>query len=34
MGRFGAHWGLWHDTTTAKDVVGAIQTGYRPGYHP
>jgi exo-beta-1,3-glucanase (GH17 family) len=32
MGRFGAHWGLWHDTTTAKDVVGAIQTGYRPGY--
>jgi exo-beta-1,3-glucanase (GH17 family) len=34
MGRFGTHWGLWHDTTTAKDVVGAIQTGYRPGYRP
>jgi exo-beta-1,3-glucanase (GH17 family) len=32
MGRFGTHWGLWHDTTTAKDVVDAIQTGYRPGY--
>jgi exo-beta-1,3-glucanase (GH17 family) len=34
MGRFGTHWGLWHDTSTAKDVVSAIQTGYRPGYRP
>jgi exo-beta-1,3-glucanase (GH17 family) len=32
MGRFGTHWGLYHDTTSAKDVVSVIQTGYRPGY--
>jgi hypothetical protein len=32
MGRFGAHWGLWQDVNTPKEVVNTIYTGERPGY--
>jgi exo-beta-1,3-glucanase (GH17 family) len=32
MGGVGGHWGLWHDTETAKLVTDVINYGYRKGY--